>query len=142
MKKIVIIALLSLFLMPLMGQNDVRTLTTKEFREKVFNYTTDTVWQYRGSLPCVIDFYAHWCGPCRRLAPVMEELAEEYCDKVIFYKVNVDEEKELAYLFKASSIPLLVFIPVNGQPQIARGALPKETLIQAIQDVLLASTTK
>ena len=112
-------------------------LTTQDFKQRIFNYTTDTAWHYRGELPCVIDFYADWCGPCRRLSPILEELAEEHCDQVLFYKVNVDREKELAYFFQASSIPMLLFIPRSGMPRVAKGLLPKEQLEHLIQTILL-----
>jgi len=148
MKKALKITLFGLFLSlflsptPLRAQSalefsDVRYLTTADFKFRVFNYTTDSIWHYLGETPCVIDLYADWCGPCRRLAPIMAELAEDYCDQVIFYKINVDREKELAYYFQASSIPMLVFVPVHGLPQVARGLLPKETLQQAINEILL-----
>ncbi len=116
---------------------DVRYLTTQEFKEKVFDYTKDSVWNYKGTMPCVIDFYATWCGPCRRLAPIMEELSEQYCGKVLFYKVDTDKEKELAYFFRINSIPMLLFVPVAEKPQMAKGLLPKETLTEAIDKVLL-----
>lgn len=137
MKKIFLLALFSLLLLPAMGQ-EVRYLTTAEFKEYVFDYTKDSVWHYKGDKPCIIDFYATWCGPCKRLAPVMEELAEEYCDSIIIYKVDTDKERELAYYFQISSVPSLLFIPVGDRPQMARGALPKEILQQAIRELLLA----
>nr|AIF26837.1 hypothetical protein [uncultured bacterium fosmid pJB102C1] len=115
---------------------EVRYLTTAQFKELVFDYTKDSVWNYKGEVPCVIDFYATWCGPCKRLAPIMEELAEEYCEEVIFYKVDTDKERELARIFGISSIPSILFVPAKGQPQMARGLLPKETLEEAILQVL------
>lgn len=116
---------------------EVRYLTTAQFKELVFDYTTDSVWHYKGDVPCVIDFYATWCGPCKRLAPIMEELAEDYCEKVIFYKVDTDKERELAYFFGITSIPTILFVPVGDRPQIAKGLLPKETLTEAIEQVVL-----
>jgi len=135
MKKFFLLALLIVSITPVFSQNDVRYMTTQDFKDKVFDYTTDSVWHYKGDKPCIIDFYADWCGPCKRLAPIMEELAEEHCEKVIFYKVNTDKERELSYYFQIKSIPMLLFVPVNGQPQVARGLLPKETLEQAIQEI-------
>jgi len=112
-------------------------LTTETFKQKVFNYETNKDWKYEGSVPCIIDFYASWCGPCKRIAPILEELAEEYDGKIIIYKVNTESEQELAGAFGIQSIPALLFVPVKGQPQMAQGALPKETFIEAINEVLL-----
>ena len=137
MKKLIVLALMSVILGTACAQDEVRYMTTQDFKAKVFNYTKDSVWHYRGTKPCIIDLYADWCGPCRRLAPIMAELAEEHCDEVLFYKVNVDKERELAYYFQASSIPMLVFIPVDGMPQVLRGLRSKEDLEAIIQEVLL-----
>ena len=137
MKKLIVLALMSVILGTACAQDEVRYMTTQDFKAKVFNYTKDSVWNYKGSKPCVIDLYADWCGPCRRLAPIMAELAEEHCDEVLFYNVNVDKERELAYYFQASSIPMLVFIPVKGVPQVLRGLRSKEDLEAIIQEVLL-----
>lgn len=112
-------------------------LSTQEFKDKVFNYEVNKEWKYQGTLPAIIDFYADWCGPCRSIAPIMEELARDYAGKIIVYKVNTENEQELASAFGISSIPTLVFIPMEGQPQSSVGALPKQTLNQAIKDVLL-----
>ena len=137
MKKLVLLAIMSVILGTACAQDEVRYMTTWDFKTKVFDYTRDSVWHYKGNKPCIIDLYADWCGPCRRLAPILAELAEEHCDEVLFYKVNVDKERELAYYFQASSIPMLVFIPVEGIPQVIRGLRPKEDLEAAIQNVLL-----
>lgn len=137
MKKLVLLAIMSMILGTVCAQDDVRYLTTSDFKAKVFDYTRDSVWQYKNDKPCVIDLYADWCGPCRRLGPILAELAEDHCDEVLFYKVNVDKERELAYYFQASSIPMLVFIPVKGMPQVLRGLRPKEDLEVIIQEVLL-----
>ncbi len=112
-------------------------LTKKDFLEKVFDYENKKEWEYQGDLPCIIDFWAEWCQPCKMVAPVLEELSEEYAGKIRVYKVNTEEEPELAAAFGIRSIPSLLFIPMNEQPQMAIGALPKETLKQAIHDVLL-----
>lgn len=112
-------------------------LTTETFKEKVFNYETSTAWKFEGDKPCIIDFYADWCGPCKMVAPILEELSKEYEGKVDIYKVDTEEEQELAAVFGIRSIPSILFIPKNGQPQMAMGALPKDTFIQAINDVLL-----
>jgi thioredoxin len=112
-------------------------LTKKDFLEKVFDYENKKEWEYQGDLPCIIDFWAEWCQPCKMVAPVLEELSEEYAGKIRVYKVNTEEEPELAAAFGIRSIPSLLFIPKNEQPQMAIGALPKETLKQAIHEVLL-----
>lgn len=113
-------------------------LTKETFLEKVFNYEKNKEWQFEGKLPCLIDFYADWCQPCKIVAPILEELAEEYKGQINIFKVNTEEQTELASAFGIRSIPSLLFCPKDGQPQMAMGALPKETLKQAISDVLLA----
>lgn len=117
--------------------NKVVHLTTQEFKEKVFNYETSKEWKYAGSLPAIIDFYADWCGPCKMVAPVLEELAKEYSGQIMVYKVDTENEQELASVFGIQSIPTLLFIPKEGQPQAALGALPKHTFEKVIKDVLL-----
>lgn len=112
-------------------------LTKDTFFEKVFNYEQNKDWKFEGKLPCIIDFYADWCQPCKIVAPILEELAKEYEGKINIYKVNTEQEVELASAFGIRSIPSMLFCPATGQPQMAVGALPKETLIQAIDDVLL-----
>ncbi|UBM61673.1 thioredoxin [Candidatus Sulfidibacterium hydrothermale] len=112
-------------------------LTKQTFLEKVFNYEKNQEWKFEGKLPCIIDFYADWCQPCKIVAPILEELAEEFKGKIDIYKVNTEQEVELASAFGIRSIPSMLFCPADGQPQMAVGALPKETLIQAINDVLL-----
>lgn len=112
-------------------------LTKETFFEKVFNYEKNQEWQFEGKLPCIIDFYADWCQPCKIIAPILEELAEEYKGKINIYKVNTEVETELAAAFGIRSIPSLLFCPKDGKPQMAMGALPKEQLKQAIAEVLL-----
>lgn len=112
-------------------------LTKKTFQEKVFNYEQNKEWKYEGELPAVVDFWAPWCGPCKMVGPIIDELSEEYKGKVNFYKVNTDEEQELGGVFGIKSIPSLLFIPKDGQPKLAVGALPKESFIQAIDKELL-----
>lgn len=111
-------------------------LTMETFKEKVFNFEVNKDWKYEGSVPCMIDFYADWCGPCKMVAPVLEELQKEYGDKIVIYKVNTEEEQQLAGMFGIQSIPSLLFVPTDGQPQMAMGALPKPTFEKAIADVL------
>ena len=112
-------------------------LTKQTFHEKVFNYEQNKDWKFEGELPCIIDFYADWCQPCKIVAPILEELSKEYDGKINIYKVNTEEETELAAAFGIRSIPSILFCPADSQPQMAQGALPKETLIKAINDVLL-----
>jgi thioredoxin len=114
----------------------VEHLTTAAFKEKVFNYEVNKDWKFEGDKPCLIDFYADWCGPCRMVAPLLEELSKEYDGKLNIYKVNTEEERELSAAFGIQSIPSLLFVPSQGQPQMAMGALPKETFIKAFKDVL------
>jgi len=112
-------------------------LTKQTFLEKVFNYEQNQEWKFEGSLPCIIDFYADWCGPCKMVAPILDELATEYQGKINIYKINTEEEQELAGTFGIRSIPSMLFVPMNGQPQMSVGALPKDSLKKAIDDVLL-----
>ncbi len=112
-------------------------LTKQTFSEKVFNYEANKEWKFEGKLPCIIDFYADWCQPCKIVAPILEELAVEFDGKINIYKVNTEQEVDLASAFGIRSIPSMLFCPAEGQPQMAVGALPRETLIQAINDVLL-----
>ena len=114
-------------------------LTKATFLEKVFNYEKNKEWKFEGELPAVIDFWAPWCGPCKMVGPVIEELSEEYKGKVNFYKVNTDEEQELAGAFGIRSIPSLLFVPKEGQPKMAVGALPKQSLKEAIAEELLVT---
>ncbi|MEN8115544.1 MAG: thioredoxin [Bacteroidota bacterium] len=111
-------------------------LTKETFKEKVFNWEVNKDWKYEGSVPCMIDFYADWCQPCKMVAPVLEELQKEYGEKIVIYKVNTEEQQELAGMFGIQSIPSLLFVPQDGQPQMAMGALPKQTFEKAITDVL------
>ncbi|MCD4683003.1 MAG: thioredoxin [Bacteroidales bacterium] len=113
-------------------------LTKQTFLDKVFNFEKNKDWQFEGDLPCLIDFYADWCGPCKMVAPILEELSEEYDGKINIYKVDTEKEQELAAAFGIRSIPSMLFCPKDGQPQMAQGALPKDALKGAIEDVLLA----
>jgi thioredoxin len=111
-------------------------LTTEEFKQKVFNWDENSEWKYEGDLPAIIDFYADWCGPCKMVAPILEELSDEYEGKLHIYKVDTDKEQELAMAFGIQSIPSILFIPTDEKPQMAAGALPKEQLQQVIKEVL------
>jgi len=112
-------------------------LTKAEFLSKVANYEANpTEWKYLGDKPCIIDFYASWCGPCKTIAPILEDLAKEYDGQIYIYKINTEEEQELAAAFGIRSIPTILFCPMTGAPQMAQGALPKDAFKQAITDVL------
>lgn len=113
----------------------VEHLTLETFKSKIFDFENNREWKYNGTRPAVIDFYADWCAPCRMVAPILEELAKEYHGKVDIYKINTEQERELAAIFGIQSIPSLLFIPVEGMPQMAMGALPKETFKQAFRDI-------
>ena len=114
-----------------------RALTKEGFLKDIFDYEKNKEWKYEGKLPAVIDFYADWCGPCKMVAPVIEELSNEYEGKVNFYKVDTEAEQELAMVFGIQSIPSLLFIPIEGKPQMAAGALPKQTIKQVIDKEIL-----
>jgi thioredoxin len=111
-------------------------LTKQTFLDKVFNYEENKEWKYEGDKPAIIDFYADWCGPCKMVAPILEELSDEYSDHLNIYKIDTDAEQELAAVFGIQSIPSMLFIPVDDKPQMAVGALPKDSIEQAMQDVL------
>jgi thioredoxin len=117
-------------------------LTKQTFFDKVFNYEKNKEWKFEGELPCIIDFYADWCQPCKMVAPILEELSEEYEGKINIYKVDTEVEQELAAAFGIRSIPSLLFCPKDEQPQMAQGALPKETFKQVIDDILLKQPQK
>lgn len=112
-------------------------LTAKEFRDKVFNYEESKEWSYKGSLPAIVDFYADWCGPCKAIAPVLEDLSTQYEGKLLIYKIDTEKEEELSSLFGIQSIPTLLFIPTEGNPMMQKGALPKNVLEQVIEERLL-----
>jgi thioredoxin 1 len=117
-------------------------LTADGFKEKVFDYSKEEDWQYKGSLPAIIDFYADWCGPCKAVAPVLEELAKEYDGRLLVYKIDTDKEEELSILFGIQSIPTLLFIPTKGAPMMQKGALPKKAFQQVIEERLLTTADK
>lgn len=109
-----------------------------EFLEKVYNFEKNPAkWVYNGDKPAIIDFYADWCSPCKRVAPILDELAVKYGDKLIIYKIDTDAEQQLAQEFGISAIPTMMFIPMSGQPQMSQGALSREQLEDAIKSVLL-----
>ena len=116
----------------------VKTLDYKNFVKKVWDIETyPDSFAYKGKLPCMIDFYADWCGPCKRVAPIMENIAQEYEGKIIVYKVNVDQEQKLPLIFKVKNIPTVFFLPKEGQPLSQVGALSKEEYISIINKHLI-----
>ncbi|MBQ6101701.1 MAG: thioredoxin family protein [Bacteroidales bacterium] len=120
------------------AESKVKHLTYNEFLKQVWDFEKDpTVFNYKGKLPAIIDFYADWCGPCRRVAPIMEKLAEEYDGKLLVYKVNTDHEKGLSKAFNVRSIPMVLFIPMEGQPMMQVGAMPEQEYRKVVVEKLL-----
>ncbi|MGZ3854033.1 MAG: thioredoxin [Flavisolibacter sp.] len=115
-------------------------LSTQDFKDKIFNYEKEQEWSYKGELPVLIDFYADWCGPCKMVAPILEELSEEYAGRLTIYKVDTEVEMELASVFGIRSIPTFLFIPTEGDPVMQPGALPKNAFKQVIEERLLKQT--
>ncbi|SMO33602.1 thioredoxin [Saccharicrinis carchari] len=118
------------------NKNEVIYLNQESFKKLVFNYESNKEWVYNGKVPAILDFYADWCGPCRQIAPILKELQKEYEGKVQVFKVDTDKEKELAAVFGIRSLPTLVFIPLNGQPQAVMGARPKAEFEKMVSEVL------
>jgi thioredoxin 1 len=112
-------------------------MTTQDFKDKVFNYETEADWKYQGDLPAIIDFYADWCGPCKMVAPILEELSNTYAGKILIYKVDTDVEQELSAVFGIQSIPTILFIGADGEPMMQPGALPKHVFKQIIEEKML-----
>jgi thioredoxin 1 len=112
-------------------------LTTQGFKDHIFNYEEEQEWKYKGTLPAIIDFYADWCGPCKAVAPILEELAIEYDGQLTIYKLDTDAEQELSAAFGIQSIPTFLFIPVEGSPMMQKGAVPKNVFKQVIEERLL-----
>ncbi|MCF8369602.1 MAG: thioredoxin [Bacteroidales bacterium] len=140
--KLLLITLIALNVSAIKAQEDKKVkpehLTVETFKQKVFDYEKNTdQWVFEGDLPCIVDFYADWCKPCKMVAPIMDELAEEYKGKINIYKVNTEQQRELSRVFGIRSIPAVLFIPMEGKPQMSQGALPKENFKQAIDEFLL-----
>ena len=114
----------------------IEHLTKETFKEKIFDFEQNKDWKFEGDMPCLIDFYADWCQPCKMVAPVLEELSTEYNGKLNIYKIDTEDQQELAAMFGVKSIPSLLFVPMEEQPQMAMGALPKDSFEKAIKDVL------
>jgi thioredoxin 1 len=117
-------------------------LTKDTFLKEVFDFESNKEWKFEGKIPAVIDFYADWCQPCKMVAPIIEELSVEYEGKVNFYKIDTEDQQELAGAFGIQSIPSLLFIPVDGKPQMAAGALPKESFVEVIEKELLGGSSE
>ncbi|MFT4661133.1 MAG: thioredoxin 1 [Patiriisocius sp.] len=115
-------------------------LTAELFKKEIFDYTKSKEWNYKGNLPGIIDFYADWCGPCKMVAPILEELASEYSDEITIYKVDTETEQELSAIFGIKSIPSLLFMPKDKQPMMQAGALPKDALKQIINKELIKNS--
>jgi thioredoxin 1 len=110
-------------------------LNTETFKEKIFDFTHSKEWSLKANRPVIIDFYADWCGPCRSLAPILDEVANEYKDRVDIYKVNTEQSPELAALFEVRSIPAILFAPLSGDPAMSSGFMPKESFEKAIAEI-------
>jgi thioredoxin 1 len=114
----------------------MESLTKEGFLKKVFNFEENKEWKFEGQLPCIIDFYADWCAPCKMVEPVLDELAQEYEGRIDIYRIDTGSEQELAAAFGIRSIPSILFVPKDGKPQMAVGALPKEAIKDGIRAVL------
>jgi len=119
------------------SEANVIQLTNESFKQLVFNYDKNKDWNYEGSMPAIIDFYADWCSPCRQLSPIVEEIAREYAGKIVVYKVDTEKEKGLSQKLGISGLPTLLFIPSKGKPRVSMGLVPKENLVKTINEVLL-----
>ncbi len=119
--------------------SSIEHLTATSFKQKIFDYTKSKTWSYKGKLPIIIDFYADWCRPCKMIAPHLEAISKEYKGKLLVYKVNTDKEQELSQVFTIRSIPAILFIPVNGEPQMLIGAHPKEEYEKQIKTLFKVS---
>lgn len=111
-------------------------LTTETFKEKIFNFDESSKWKFKGNKVTIIDFAANWCGPCKMITPILEELEKEYEGKIDIYKVDIDENSEIAIAFGIRNIPAILFIPIEGEPEISIGAMPKKSFIKAIEEIL------
>ncbi len=150
MKKIILITALNFLMISLVtagepvvkakesgNETNIIYLTNETFRKMVFDYEKNKEWKYEGTKPAIIDFYADWCAPCRQLSPLVEQLAKEYSGKLVVYKVDTEKETKLTQSLGISSLPTLLFIPAKGEPQAIVGALPKESLVKAVNEILL-----
>lgn len=138
MKKLYFILFATLISLSAFSQSSPKVihLDDNSFKEKVFDYANSKEWEFKGDKPVIVDFYATWCGPCKRVAPVLEELQKEYGDDIQIYKVDTDKSPAVSAAFGIRSIPSFLFIPATGKPTMAQGALPKETFVKAITDAM------
>lgn len=134
MKKLVVLSIALFIGGFLMAQEPVH-LDTASFKEKVHNYEKSQEWNYLGDKPAIIDFYADWCAPCRQIAPIMKDIAQDYEGDLVVYKIDTEKQKELAAAFGIRALPSILFIPKNGQPQLAKGAMPRQKFDQVINNV-------
>ena len=134
-KKKTLLCLIFIIIHFFLRENMPEFLDKQSFMEKIFDYENNTEWKFQGDKPAIIDFYADWCGPCKMVEPIMEELANEYAGLVEIYKIDTDKQQELAGLLQIRSIPSVLFIPVDGKPRMAIGAMPKEGYVSAIKDI-------
>ncbi len=130
--------LISFVLLSLTGfsQSKVIALDDDGFKEKVYDFEKESTWVFKGDKPVIVDFYADWCGPCKRVAPILEELQKEYGDAIQIYKVDTDRARKVAEAFRITSIPSFLFIPAKGEPQMAKGAFPKSVFVKALKEVM------
>lgn len=115
----------------------VKNLITEEFKNQVFDFEKNEKWVYNGVKPCIIDFYATWCGPCKTLSPILEDIKNMYGDKIEVYKIDVDNEHTLAGMFEIRSIPSILFVPMSGEPSMSVGLLNKDQIIDIVDKNLL-----
>ena len=116
----------------------VQQLTYKGFLSNIWDFEKNpNAFVFKGNTAVIVDFYADWCGPCRKVAPIMEKLANEYEGKLTIYKVNVDQERELAGAFQISSIPVVLFIPMEGRPMMQVGAMQEQDYRKVVKDYLV-----
>ena len=120
----------------------VINLTLQDFKEKIFDFEKETEWNYQGTTPAIIDFYADWCGPCKTVAPVLEELSAEFEGELTIYKVDTEKEEEMSAMFGIQSIPTFLFIPMNEAPMVQTGAIPKKAFEKVIRERLLDKTSQ
>lgn len=113
----------------------IKSLTTQEFKEKIFDFEKDKKFKYNGTIPCILTCSASWCAPCKQLTPILDQISEEYDGKVDVYKIDVDEEHQLSSLFNIRSVPTMLFVPVNGEITTKVGALPKGNIIKLINEM-------
>lgn len=118
------------------SQSKVIALDDASFKEKVFDFEKEKEWVFKGDKPVIVDFYTTWCGPCKRVAPILAELQEEYGDAIQIYKVNTEKARAVSAAFGITSIPSFLFIPAKGKPHMAKGAFPKETFVKALTEIM------